>query len=554
MEFCDNSPEVRGEIIMGRGQEMKKPLQNHLGRMMVALVSALLVALWSGPIGYGNVDAAEKPAKSVEGPRKGGTLKVALYADVPTLDVHTTTNSNTQYIVAHVYETLFILDKTGKTIPMLAERVVISKDRKQFDIKLREKVKFHDGKEMTSEDVVASLKRWGMKSPLGKATFDLVESVEGTGPYNVLIKTKKPHGTLISALAICAMGGSMIYEKAAIDAAGEKRIESPIGTGPFKFVERLPDRHVKLVRFDNYSARSETPDGYGGRRVPYVDEIFFIPVSDDATRVAGVEAGDFHFADNLPALEYERLSKNTSLKPIVTPPQGFNALIFNKKKGIMTDVRIRQAFLAAIDPEPIQQVMIGHKKFFELTPTLMQPGTIWESSAGKEFYNQKNPQRAKELLAKAGYKKEPIRWMTGRQSEYQSALLAKQQLEEAGFNIDVQFIEWATMFERREKPDLWDAFSTVLLARPDPSLLTPLPKTFPGWWEDQKKEDLLEQLKTEIDYAKRKQIWDALQLRVYEDVPFVNYGQIRRLRVARQNVEGYANMEDPFFWNVWLRN
>ena len=85
-----------------------------------------------------------------------------------------------------------------------------------------------------------------------------------------------------------------------MDAAGDGQIKDFIGTGPFRFVERVPDRYTRMARFDRYAARPEAANGYGGRRTAFVDEIQFVPVPDVSVRAAGVESGEFHFSDWIP--------------------------------------------------------------------------------------------------------------------------------------------------------------------------------------------------------------------------------------------------------------
>jgi peptide/nickel transport system substrate-binding protein len=95
-------------------------------------------------------------------PKKGGVLKVAVLGDPPTLDSHWTTANFVEVITQHIYESLYTLDQNYQPIPVLAEALpAVSADGLTYTIKLRQGIRFHNGKEMTSEDVVASLKRWG---------------------------------------------------------------------------------------------------------------------------------------------------------------------------------------------------------------------------------------------------------------------------------------------------------------------------------------------------------------------------------------------------------
>ena len=92
-----------------------------------------------------------------------------------------------------------------------------------------------------------------------------------------------------------------------MDAAGDGPVKEYVGTGPFRFVEHRPDRHVKLARFDGYASRTEPANGLGGQRVAYVDELYFLPVPDYGTRQAGVQTGEYHYAQQMKADQFERL-------------------------------------------------------------------------------------------------------------------------------------------------------------------------------------------------------------------------------------------------------
>src|SRR5438034_10762219 len=102
-------------------------------------------------------------------PRKGGVIRVGNLGEPPALDAHWTTASITETLTNHIYEGLYSLDSANKPIPMLAESVAISKDGLVYTFKLRQGVKFHNGKEMTSEDAVPSSARWGKQPPYGRA-------------------------------------------------------------------------------------------------------------------------------------------------------------------------------------------------------------------------------------------------------------------------------------------------------------------------------------------------------------------------------------------------
>ncbi len=120
-------------------------------------------------------------------------------------------------------------------------------------------------------------------------------------------------------------------------------------------------------------------------------------------------------------------------------------------------------------------------------------------------YNQKNPTKAKALLAEAGYKGEPVRWITTKEYDwmYNTSLVAKQQMEAAGFTVDLQVLDWATLVQRRNKPELYDIFSTGFTLGADPALATSVQCNWPGWWCQEEKERVLAEMLRETDPKKR---------------------------------------------------
>ena len=216
------------------------------------------------------------PLAAQEPPKTGGVFKAAMIGEPPTLDLHTTTAVIVQHITWHIYETLYTYDRNYNAIPLLVESHTVTDKGRTYTFKLRRGVKFHNGKEMTSADVVASLTRWGRLATPGKQFWKNVEGLEAKDPYTVAMYLKDTSGALLMGLAR-PNNGAVIYPKEIVDAAGDNQVKEFIGTGPYRFVEHKPDRHVKLARFKDYAARTDAPDGFGGKRTAYLDEILFIP-------------------------------------------------------------------------------------------------------------------------------------------------------------------------------------------------------------------------------------------------------------------------------------
>jgi peptide/nickel transport system substrate-binding protein len=488
-------------------------------------------------------------------PRMGGILKIAMIGEPPTLDLHTTTAVITQQIMWHVFETLYTYDKNYNPIPLLVDSHTVSDNGRLYTFKLRKGVKFHNGRDMNAEDVVLSLKRWGKLATPGKAIFRNVEGVEAKDALTVAMYLKEPSAVLLMGLAR-PNNGAVVYPKEVIAAAGDAAIKDNIGTGPYRFVEHRPDRHIRLTRFKEYSARSEAPNFFGGKRVAYLDELRFIPVPDVAVRLAGAESGEYHFAQTIKQDQYERVKTIKTLVPNIIKPSGWSTAVLNHKQGLMTDKRIRHAMLAVLDMEPIMAAGFGDKSFYRVDPSIMHLETPqWHSKAGAELYNQKNPAKAKKLLADAGYRGQPVRWITTKEYQwmYKNALVATQQLEAVGFKVELQVVDWATLVQRRNKPEVWDVFSTGITFNPEPAFNTGTLCNWPGWWCHEDKEQWQEAMAREADPKKRKAMWDKVQQIFYEDVGRVKFGDSFSLEILRTDVHGWQSKGELPLWNVWLK-
>src|SRR6185436_13752893 len=285
-------------------------------------------------------------AAGVSAQKKGGVIRVGNLGEPPALDAHWTTASITETLTNHIYEGLYSLDSGNKPIPMLAEGVAISKDGLVYTFKLRKGVKFHNGKEMTSEDVVASLARWGKQSVYGKALFAQVADWKAIDKYTVEMKLKEKSAIVLISLAVPNNFGAIYPKEIAEKFEPAVKATEYIGTGPYKLAEWKPDQYIRMVRFDEYKSRAEKPTGYGGGKTAYVDEIRWVPVPEVATRVAQMETGELDFADDLNLDAFDRLKKNAAVRPIVSKPYYWLVAVFNKKEGLMTNQKLRQAWQA----------------------------------------------------------------------------------------------------------------------------------------------------------------------------------------------------------------
>ena len=290
-------------------------------RILLRMVAALVVIMLS----LATPGVAQTP-------KKGGVIRVGLLGEPPALDAHWTTAVISEVLTNHLYEGLYTLDENYRPVPMLAESMpTVSRDGLTYTFKLRQGIKFHNGKEMTSEDVVPSLKRWGQRSIRAKALFSALTDLRAVDKYTVEIKLKEKSAVVVISLAVPGNFAAIYPKEIAEKFPAENKITEYVGTGPFKLAEWKPDQYIRMVRLDEYKSRAEKPSGYGGGKTAYVDEIRWIPVPDVATRVAQIETGELDIAEDLNMDSYERLKSNPNVRPLVAKPYFWLVAVFNKK-------------------------------------------------------------------------------------------------------------------------------------------------------------------------------------------------------------------------------
>jgi len=463
-------------------------------------------------------------------------------------------------ITWNMYEALFTFDAEYATVPMLAEGLESSADGLTNTITLRQGVPFHNGEEMKAADVIASFERWRPVSSLGLAIEPFFESITAVDDYTVELKLTSPLVALSSMLARQAQGLS-IHPKTVLDAAGSNPLTDAgyIGTGPFQFVERQADRFTLLKRFEDYVGLDGPPSGYAGAKAAYIDELEFVPVPDEAARVAGLQAGDYDYLEEIIPDQIEVVGEDPNVRIEILPPRSYGVIIMNTTAGLMSDVRIRQAAQAAIEVESSGQATHG-EGYFEPGPGIMMPQTAWNSDVSAELYNQNNPEKSQQLLTEAGYDGTPIRLLATQEDlgDYNAAVVAQQQLEAGGFTVEMEVTDEATLDENLEDDNRWDMTTNAYVFRPDPVLIAPFAScSADGKWCTEEKVAVVEQLQTELDPEARFAAFEELQRLFYEQAPAIklvnNYG-IAATSARVQNLIESTHFElEPEFSNCWLQ-
>jgi peptide/nickel transport system substrate-binding protein len=491
----------------------------------------------------------------------GGTLRVATIGEPPHLDEHQSTAEIIALIGFCAYEGLFTYDANYQPIPELVETHTISDDQLTHTMTLRKGVKFHNGEELTAADAIASVERWGRISGVGKRLMEKTTELVQADDHTLEFHLSEPYGTILIGLAHNTQA-CVIFPKSILDAAGDDPMTDPaqyIGTGPYKLVDWQRDAAMRFERFDDYqSAPGDTPNGYGGKKYAYVDAIEFIPVPDEAARVAGLQAGDYQLGLDIGNDQYAVLKDFPGIVAEILTPTNWDVFFLNWKSPMMGNLAMRQAVQAAFDHKPMLQSGRGGDEFIRLDPGLMMQQTPWYTTAGEEYYDVNDPDLAKAKLQEAGYSGEPLRFLTTQEYSYMygEAIVAKQQLEAVGITVDLQVTDWATVLENRAKPEAWEMFGTGHGFVPDPSQISYVGQMnqYPGWWSSESSLKLAADLLAESDFDTRKATFEKIQLAAYTEIPAIKIGDSSNVSFRSDTVGGWNVQFERgvMFWNLWL--
>lgn len=353
-------------------------------------------------------------------PRRGGTLKIALLG-LDTSDPHRHSGS---IAVQQVYaETLTSIADDGTVKPFLAERFTVSPDGKRYTFVLRRGVRFHNGRELTADDVKANFERVRDKVKGGwlSGAMNQVATLTVPAPDTLVVDLKASYAPFLNLL-------SELWIVAPESTGWNDTIRQPIGTGPFTFGKWQPDVQFTAPAFDRYWQPG----------LPYLDAIQF-DLRGDRDNSLSLRSNDLHIAsvgnDTLTALRGDKIGvqflKDTA----------WYFLSFNNRKPspLMQDVRVRQAIALCMDKRKYMDFVV---KGALTSDQPMRPDTFyWDSKLeAQDLYAKPDLARARQLLKDAGvdptaHTLKVVSW----QNDY--AQVAVQMVRELGFNIDHQSLD-----------------------------------------------------------------------------------------------------------------
>lgn len=457
---------------------------------------------------------------------------------------------------AHVFESLYTAGEKMDPVPQLASGATISDDKLTYTFQLRQGVKFHNGKEMTSADVLASWERYRKLSP-GASILSAVSEMTAPDPYTFVVKLSQEQPLFLEALANVSLP---IVILPAEEGAKEKGQVEPIGTGPYRFVEQVADDHTTIERFADYSVDTNAPEGFNGfagRRVATIDRIIFKAIPEAGTRVAGLQTGELTIADNLPVPASNRLVQDGGGQFVAQDVMPFSkaGVAFNVSTPPTDNVKIRQAIQAVVNTEDIMEVAL--EGFYRLDPSFVfDYGAYYPSNAVAAYYNQNNVEKAKKLLAEAGYKGELITILTNTSYPFMqnTALVMSEQMKAAGMNVEISIVDWpANVAALVDGAGHWNLTPGGYGSQPlvGPASWIPVIRQHSQLGtSDPVYEDLAARLLNAPTLEERRALWEQIELHVNEQAYIMPLGDRGLKVVASNSLEGYKPYYAMRFWNV----
>ena len=421
----------------------------------------------------------------------------------------------------NIYEGLVQLDRNGEVQPLLADSWEVSEDGLTYTFQLREGVTFHDGTSLEASDVKFSFER--ARSPEStnaqKHIFEPIAEIETLDDHTVIIRLSEPSGNFLYYLA---WGDAVIV---APESADSNQMQ-PIGTGPFRFEQWVRGDRIELSAFEDY----------WNAEAVQLERVTFRFINDPQAQVAALRAGDVHAFPNLAAPElFAELTRDERFTTIVGNTEGEIVAGLNNKRPPLDDVRVRRALMHAIDRsvliegaysgfgQPIgSHFSPNHPAYVDMTDILPY-----------------DPQRARELLAEAGYSdglsltiKTPQMAYASRSAELIAAMLA-----EVGIMLEIRPTEFPAQWI--EEVFTNKDYEMTIVAHTEPLDIDIYQREgYYFQYDNPEFRELIAQASRTFDEGECFQLYAEAQRILAEDVPALFLFQLPKLGVWDARLEG----------------
>ncbi|MBW7885660.1 MAG: hypothetical protein H3C34_24135, partial [Caldilineaceae bacterium] len=470
-------------------------------------------------------------------PKHGGILTYGLVGDPPSLDPHIQKGAADATVKNMVYSRLITWDRSMHLAPELAESWTVVDDT-TIQFKLREGVKFHNGAELTADDVVFSFQRIQDPDLGASAAGSFVGmTFEALDPYTVQVKLEAPNAAIFQNMA---RTDALIVSKEWVEGGADVNQEM-MGTGPFKYVGREPNVSFEVERFDDYFRAP----------LPYLDGIKFVPYSDETAKSTAIRTGEIDFIDYVPWIdmdEIERLANEGQLKFYSDKEALFMTLYMNGSEPPFNNKLVRQAVSWAIDREAVGlSIFFGRGK--PMTGSFIPESFLGYDPSLDGTYGY-DPEKAKALLDEAGWRDEDgdgileAHGVDGVEDgtpfkvnflatnlyamHYNLAELAQANLKEIGIDGTVELVDWPSRTQRRLDVIPWEIQADGLgQSVTDPSFMDVYYHSTRGQWPPRvhfgypEVDEKLDAALATYDEAERARLYNEVDQQMLDEVNFV---------------------------------
>jgi peptide/nickel transport system substrate-binding protein len=467
-------------------------------------------------------------------PKQGGTLSLGIGKDLSTMNPLVRTMSTDQSIRELIYESLLTLDAKGEIQPLLAESYETSKDGKTYTFHLRKGVKFHNGREMSAEDVKYAIDYTldPKNGAYGRSRLELVKGVEAPDPFTLKIQLKGRSAAFLSALS--DIKAFSVIPKGSISSIKPRAY--PAGTGPFRFTEWQTKQHIVF----------EKNADYWGQK-PYLDKVILRPIRNGTVRFTALRAGDVDIIERTP-YEWARQVLSGKFKEFGTAEaatSGYRAMFFNVVDGPFSNKKMRLAVAYGMDKKKILEAAFFG--FGETADQKYPKGHFWYMNGipAPSF----DPAKAKKYLEESGYKGEKIIMKIEQNDSVEAMSAAFQaQMKQIGMNIELAVFEYGA---RRAQIRAWDTtldmvgggYYTDPISTYRSQFTCQDPKKRASNWSgfcSQEVQDLFEKLDFELNTDQRKKILTRVITILSDEIPVIPIGFVPRYFAHRQYVKGFS--------------
>ena len=480
-------------------------------------------------------------------------FKVVMHSDLKALDPVW----SGAYIVRNhgylIYDTLFAIDQKFQVQPQMAESWQLSEDGLLATIKLREGLAWHDGKPVTAEDCIASLKRWQGRDSMGQKLADFLKEYKVVDERTFQIVLKERFGPLLESIGKPSVVVPFMMPKRVAETDPFQQIGEFIGSGPFilKKDEWQPGVKVVYVKNTSYKPRPEPASGLAGGKVAKVDRVEWTWIPDAQTQVNALLTGEVDMVESVAHDLLPLLEKDGRVRLIRGSASNQYVFRMNWLQPPFNDPKARQAAFVALRQQDFLQGAVGDKRYWRTCKALFTCGSPLATEAGMDGLLEGNAERAKTLLQEAGYDGTPIVLLQSSDVGVLTNLapVAKGLLERAGFKVDMQTMDWQSLVNRltnKKGPPSeggWNAFATswVQLDILDP-LMTPFltatcEKARAGWPCDPAVEKLRDSYVRATGMEQKRHIAEEVQVYNTKAVTHIPLGEWFAVGAVRSNVE-----------------